>query len=295
MFDGMRRLGLHPLPAVRHRRDPQVLQLLPGHADGAAARRPRRGLGAARRESPSPATTPRPSTPASAARSPSARRSPSTATPSPSAAARIVVDFSCGGLAIEHGATVPLRAQAREHGPRPRAGHRRGGGRAAVGARRGDAPRLAADALVRPPADDGRHPARLRQHPADHPAPLRPDVHGPDPRGPGGRAPAGVLAARLRPGAARTSSASAGPATTGARSIDRRAAHRAALGRPLRPGAAWTAARRRAPHRVRHRLYHSLIKPCFAAGREPVLADVGARSRSTSARCGTCTRPSSRC
>ena len=27
------RLRLHPLPAVRHRRDPQVLQLLPGHAD----------------------------------------------------------------------------------------------------------------------------------------------------------------------------------------------------------------------------------------------------------------------
>ena len=41
-------------------------------------------------------------------------------------------------------------------------------------------------------------------------------------------------------------------------------------------------------------LYHSLIKPCFAAGGEPVLADATDRSCSTSARCGTSTGPSCR-
>jgi hypothetical protein len=42
-------VGFHPLPAVRHRGDPEVLQLRPGDADGAAARHPRAGVGAARR------------------------------------------------------------------------------------------------------------------------------------------------------------------------------------------------------------------------------------------------------
>ena len=43
------RLRVHPLPAVRHRGHPQVLQLLPGHPDARAARCPRQHLAAARR------------------------------------------------------------------------------------------------------------------------------------------------------------------------------------------------------------------------------------------------------
>ena len=40
---------LHPLPAVRHRRDPQVLQLLPGHPDAASRWTTLARLGPARR------------------------------------------------------------------------------------------------------------------------------------------------------------------------------------------------------------------------------------------------------
>ena len=149
----------------------------------AAARRPRRVVGAARRDGRSPGTTRPPWTPACAARSPSARRSPSTATRSRSTrSARVVLDLSCGGLAIDHGRTVPLRAHVESMGY----------GRAQGTVVMEGVPlsvylevrqaRLAADALVRPPADRGRHPARLRPHPADHAAPVRPALHGPGPR-----------------------------------------------------------------------------------------------------------------
>jgi len=117
-----------------------------------------------------------------------------------SRSARVVLDLSCGGLAIEHGKTVPLRAQGGEHRARPRAGHDRSGGRPAVGAPRGGQSRLAADALARPPADPGRHPARLRQHPPDHAAPLRTALHGPGTRRPDRGGPARVLPAGLRAG-----------------------------------------------------------------------------------------------
>ena len=54
--------------------------------------------------------------------------------------ARVVVDLSCGGLAIDHGRTVPLRAQVESMGRGRAAGHDRGGGRPALGARRGAQP-----------------------------------------------------------------------------------------------------------------------------------------------------------
>ena len=44
-----RRVGVHPLPAVGHRRHPQVLQLPARHPDGRSARRPRHAVDAARR------------------------------------------------------------------------------------------------------------------------------------------------------------------------------------------------------------------------------------------------------
>ena len=96
-----RGVGIHALPAVGHRRDPQVLQLLPRHADARAARRARHALGPRRTRRPSPATTPPRSTRASAASSPSGRSPRCTATRSPRHHdARLVVDFSLGGLAI---------------------------------------------------------------------------------------------------------------------------------------------------------------------------------------------------
>ena len=154
MFAQLQASGLHPLPAVRHRRDPQVLQLRPGHPDDPAAGRARASRGRCTTRRPSPATTPPPWTPACAARSPSARRSPCTGTRSRSSrSARVVVDLSCGGLAIDHGRTVPLRAQVESMGH----GHAQGtivveGVPLSVHLEVRQ-PRLAADALVRPAAD----------------------------------------------------------------------------------------------------------------------------------------------
>ena len=51
--------------------------------------------------------------------------------------ARVVLDFSCGGLAIEHGRTVPLRAHVESMGYGRAQGTDRDGGRAAVGVPRG--------------------------------------------------------------------------------------------------------------------------------------------------------------
>ena len=192
---------VHALPAVRHGRDPQVLQLLPRHPDAAAARRPGPALGHRRRGRRARLLL------GDARQRASARRSRS----GPSRAvhrytfpahrdARLVIDFSLGGLTIPHGRTVPLRAHLHSIAPGRRAGrdHRRG--RAARRARRVRRPALAADALVRPAAHARRHAARLRPHPADHAAPVRAHVGRSVGARAGGRAAVRVLAARRRPG-----------------------------------------------------------------------------------------------
>ena len=106
-----------------------------------------------------------------------ARSRRSTATRSPAHDdARLVVDFSLGGLAIDHGRTVPMRAQLVRRRPGRRPGRDRRRGRAARRAHRVRRRPLAPDALVRPPADGRRQPARVRLHPPHDAAPLRADV-----------------------------------------------------------------------------------------------------------------------
>ena len=90
--------------------------------------------------------------------------------------ARLVVDFSLGGLAIPYGATVPLRAHLSRSAPGSRTARSSSRARrspSTSSATRGD---WRAAALVRPPADAGRHAAGLRPDPADDAAPVRADV-----------------------------------------------------------------------------------------------------------------------
>ena len=124
---------VHALPAVGHRRDPQVLQLRAGHADGRAARRPRRVVGAARRDGHARVLRghPRHRGALRDHRGREGGRAP----------VHVPRDAQCPGRARPvvrrarhrarpHGAAAGPR---REHGVRPRAGHRRDGGRAALG------------------------------------------------------------------------------------------------------------------------------------------------------------------
>ena len=202
---------------------------------------------------------------ASAARSPSAASAVHRYTFPEHRDARLVIDFSLGGLAIPHGGTVPLRAHLETLEP----GSRRA--RSSSRARRwrstwSATPGLAADALVRPPADGRRHPARLRPDPADHAAAVRPDVARADPRpvrwsscGSGSR-----CAASTRRG--RTCATSAAPALAGStpagptpppewrKHLD-----------PIRVDT--PSSERRTVFATA--LYHSLIKPCFAPDESP--------------------------
>ena len=215
--------------------------------------------------------------------------------------ARIVIDFSLGGLAIPYGATVPLRAHLETLEPgvaQAEIGRRGGTAGGAPGVRRR---RLAPAALVRPAADARRHPARLRPDPADHAAAVRPDVARPDRARPGGRAALRLLPARRRAGPGE-------PATDAP--ADRRPAVTGALRRPDAPAhdaAAWHAGWRSTSTPIKvdtpsggaadgllHRALPLADQAVLRVGREPVLARPTARSSSTSARCGTSTAPSCR-
>ena len=115
--------------------------------------------------------------------------------------ARLVIDFSLGGLSIPHGRTVPLRAHLHSISPGIAQGEIVVEG-APLGDPRGvRRPALAADALVRPSAHAGRHAAGLRPDPADDAAAVRADVGGAVGARAGGRAAVRVLAAGRRPGA----------------------------------------------------------------------------------------------
>ena len=131
--------------------------------------------------------------------------------------------------------------------------------------------RLAAAALVRPPADARRHPARLRPDPADHAAPVRADV--------GGRSRAGqVVELRfgfslrgVRPGPDEPARATAAP---------RRRCAAFEPGAAATDGGRWrehlasrvetpSAERATSSHRALPLADQALLRP----GREPVLAD----------------------
>ncbi len=93
--------------------------------------------------------------------------------------ARIVVDFSMGGLTIPYGSTIPLRAHLETLGPGVARGEIVVEGTPLAVHLECDTPPVAADALVRSPPHAGRHPARFRPHPAHDAAELRVDVGGP--------------------------------------------------------------------------------------------------------------------
>ena len=142
--------------------------------------------------------------------------------------------------------------------------------------------------MVRPAADARRHPAGLRPDPADHAAPVRADVA----RAHRARArssscgSASRCAASSRPGT--TCRSTAPPtATTAAAQPDgdsliedptsrcRHGRFETGGGRPPPPGGSTSTRSRSRPRRPARRtifstaLYHSLIKPCFAAGESP--------------------------
>ena len=87
--------------------------------------------------------------------------------------ARLVVDFSLGGLAISHGRTVPMRAQLRAVAPGVVQGEIVVEGVPLAVHIECDAAALAPDALVRPAADGRRQPPRVRLDPPHDAATLR--------------------------------------------------------------------------------------------------------------------------
>ena len=97
-------------------------------------------------------------------------RGPPLHLPEPTDDARIVIDFSLGGLAIPHGATVPLRAHLETLEPGVAQAEIVVEGVPLAVHLECDAARLAPAALVRPAAHARRHPARLRPDPTDDPA-----------------------------------------------------------------------------------------------------------------------------
>ena len=198
---GADRLRLQPLPPVRHRRDPQVLQLLPRHPDARAARRPRHQLGADRRGRRARLLRGHAVVghPLRGHRRPAQRGPPLHVPGAPRCPDR--------HRPVAGRPAHPVRRHGPAAGPPgdPRARRRagRGGrrGRAAGRAPGVRQPGLPPAALVRPAARPRRHPARLRPDPADHAAPVRSDVARTDPGRPGRRAAVRVLAARRRAGA----------------------------------------------------------------------------------------------
>ncbi len=263
--------GFTPLPAVRHRRDPQVLQLLPRHPDAASPSTTSASCGTLVDEAGRAGLLRRDARDrASAARS---RSAPSSAvhryTFPAHRDARLVIDFSLGGLAIPYGAHGPAAgAPARRIGPGSPQGEIVVEGAPLAVHLECRQPGLAPAALVRPAAHAGRHPPGLRPDPPDHAAPVRPDV------------------ASGRPSRARSSScgsASRCAASTrrgrtcardcGARSdagFERRRGrdrHGVARAPGRDPGRHPDAAERRTVFATA--LYHSLIKPCFAPDESP--------------------------
>ena len=268
LFDRLVGVGLHPLPAVGHRGDPQVLQLLARHADARAARRPRHPL-AAPDEVAEPGYY--------AATLANGIRCELTVGPKSAVHrytfpahgdARLVVDFSLGGLAIEHGRTVPLRARLGVDRARRRARRDRRRGRTARRPPRVRHTDLASDALVRPAPDAGWHPARLRLDPRRRRCgPFGLILRGPTEPGQAvelrlGFSLRGVEQARAN------LLADCGPEPATASSA-RRARRRERRGREhldtIRVETA-SSARRTI---FATALYHSLIKPCFAPDESP--------------------------
>ena len=190
------RLRLHPLPAVRHRRDPEVLQLLPGHPDAGAAGHPGRRLGAARRAGRARLLRVHAQLghPLRAHRG-SAQRGPPLhlpGAPRRPAGHRLLDGRAGHPLRLDRPVALPPGVPR----PRSRPGRDRGRGSSAGHPCRVRRRRLAPAAVVRPAADARRHPAGLRPDPAHHAAPVRPDVARADRARPGGRAPLRLLPAR---------------------------------------------------------------------------------------------------
>ena len=182
--------------------------------------------------------------------------------------ARVVVDLSCGGLAIEHGRTVPLRAQVESMG------HGRAQGTVVMEGvplsvylevdspgwrqmlwydRRLDrraAPGWTSTASGRPRCGPSACSSWARPEPG-RPIEVR----------------LGFSLRGVRPGAARTSTRECGDGRS-RRSTSSGRGPTAALARPPRPrpGRGGTPARRTV---FATALYHSLIKPCFADDESP--------------------------
>ena len=278
---GQLAVGVHALPAVRA---PGAIRKYYNYFRVTPMIEPLddlgRTLGRSPTRAPSPATTPRRSSRASAARSRSGPKSAVHRYTFPAATATRASSSTSRSAGWPSRTARPCRCgpTSRAIGPGVRAGRDRRRGRAARGARR-----------VRRPASGARcsgttggcMPGGTRLD-FDHirPTTLRPFGlmwAGPTEPGQVRRAADRVLAARRRAGPRATSTRRlrAGPRRLRPRRRDRtRRAWRTHL-------AGRSASTRRRPSAgpcSRRALYHSLIKPCFAAGREPVLADRRARS-----------------
>ena len=187
--------------------------------------------------------------------------------------ARVVVDLSCGGLAIDLGRTVPLRAQVESMG------HGRAQGTVVMEGvplsvhLEADTPGLAADALVRPAAHRRAAPGSTSTA-SGTPRCGRSACCSWARPGPGRRSRCGWAsrcAAASRPGEnlrtrvrRRTSPAFDAVAL----------ADPGPLARAPRTGSRSRAARRPAARCSATALYHSLIKPCFADDESPFWPDV---------------------
>jgi len=169
------RLGVLPFPAVRHRRDPEVLQLLPSHSDDRTARGARNGMADSRRARRTGVVLVH-----------AGQRNQVRADGRPEVC-RPPLHVPGPPRRTTGGRLRPRRADDRARADRSGAGgsgvagarRRRGNGRRgrspAVDAHRVRHAGVAPDALVRPAPHAGQYPARLRQHPPDHAAPVRPD------------------------------------------------------------------------------------------------------------------------
>ncbi len=286
------RVRVHALPAVRHRRDPQVLQLLPRHADAAAARRPRPAVGAPRRgrgarllrgdarlrhplrdhrraqERRPPLHVPAaPRTPGSSSTSRSAAWRSRTAGPS-----------RCGPTCTPSARASP-RARSSSRARRspstssatPRSGVSCSG---TTGASCPAAPGSTSTTSAR------RRCARSASCGPGRRSPARPSSC----------ASASPCAASTRPARTCARDCGDGPSSFAVR----RARDDRGLGRAPRRDRGRDAVGR-AQDGVRHRAVPLADQAVPRPGREPVLAAPTARSRSTSRRCGTSTARSCRC
>ncbi len=180
--------------------------------------------------------------------------------------ARLVIDFSLGGLAIPYGATVPLRAHLEAIGPGVAQAEIVVEGAPLAVHLECDAGDLAAAALVRPAADAGRHSPRLRPDPAHDAAALRVDVARADRAGPGAGAAIRFLAAWRRAGEAQSRMLTADRAPT---AFDSRRAETATVWRQHLDKIKIETASTTRQTIFSTALYHSLIKPCFAPEESP--------------------------